>query len=339
MSEEFKLNFYRIDSAPSGRAYAIRDLESNKLYRNMDLASTIEKLIDLRSQEFLEFYVKEYNQNVVPAKAIDVKIKNKREAIKFIYTNLKWKDVFQKSKTIILCNKKHVYGVGFKPVKKDVFIWDGVEYLNLYLPNNLNYNVVSKLDKDSFPHITKLLMNIFGQEIEVYERFIEFLSWKVKYPEKKIQIHWIIQDNGGTGKTSFMAKEILGKLFNISIIGQAELECPFNDYLINTLFVIAEEIEGYDNEKKLKQLTGAHQVPINEKYGSKFVIVDYTNWIFFSNEIRTIKINDRDRRFNIVGGGLRLLPNGKLTSNCLFSSKTEAHNFIESFKKNIGDRN
>jgi len=157
------------------------------------------------------------------------------------------KESFRLFKNIVLLYKININGFEIIPNNKKIINRNGEKYLNIYRPLIDIDKIEIKLDRE-FSHIERLLKNILN---EGYEFFLKFLAWKIQHPLNTIANHWIIQDDGGTGKTEILANEILYNIFNCSIIGQDELQSPYTDYLINKTFIIAEEIEGFSNEKKV----------------------------------------------------------------------------------------
>ena len=245
---------------------------------------------------------------------------------------LNQKQVFHNFKMFVLLSKINITGIDIKPENKRISIINGKKYLNIYQPK-LDFETIPISKERNFYHIEILLKNILG---EGYEFFLKLLSWKIQFPLIIIPNHWIIQDDGGTGKTEILINEILDKIFNISIIGQGELQENYTDYMKNKVFIIAEEIEGFSNEKKIKQLTGSKKIRIREMYKSGYDVTNYNTWIILSNDIKPLKIGLNDRRFNVVGGGLRIAPDSSGDwSKTLFKSKEGNFKFFEGYHKNI----
>lgn len=251
--------------------------------------------------------------------------------LKELIINLQ-KPVFKEFKDLVLIYKQNINGFDIVPNNKLLIKRENKVYLNLYQPL-IDFDKIPLKTEREFPHIERLLKNILG---EGYEFFLKFLAWKIQRPLDIIPNHWIIQDDGGTGKTQILGSYILSKIFNCSIIGQEELESPYTDYLKNKVFIIAEEIEGFSNEKKIKRLTGADKITIREVYKPSYTITNYNNWIILSNDIKPLKISLNDRRFNVVGGGFRLSPDSSGDwGKTLFGTKEENFKFFKGFHKDI----
>ncbi len=253
---------------------------------------------------------------------------------KKVYLIENQKQVFSSFRKYVLVMCKNIHGITYKPVESRIIEKGTDLYFNLYRRKK-SFNGLKPDPKAKFPLVEKLLRNLLQ---EGYDHFIKTLAWKLQHPEIIIPNHWIIQDDGGTGKTQILGYYVLRKMFNINQVSQDELQSGFNDYLVNCDFLICEEIEGFSNEKKIKMLTGSQNIVINRKFQQPFTIGAYYTIIIFSNDLKPLKISRGDRRFNVVGGGQRLSP----TSNgdwkqTLFESKDENIEFFKEFHKKIDD--
>lgn len=345
--DKVEVEIFKIDTQNKSN-FIMVDLKRDVIYRDMELTSIYDIIKD-RHLEYLHwcfiannFQTEEFTNTKLP------------DLLQFLYNNGKFdinkysklvsreriievlldkqKEIFKMFRYFVMKHKKNIYGLTFKPVEDSIIKEDGVNYFNIYRPKN-SFKGLTARPNNEWLHIEVLLQNIFQ---EGYEHFLKFLAWKLQKPTELIPSHWIIQDDGGTGKTEILGDFILDRLFNVAIIGQDELQSGFTGYMVNSTLVICEEIEGYDNEKKVKMLTGAKFITINEKFKSTFKIRNYNNFIFNSNDIKSLKINDKDRRFNVVGGGKRLSPlSDGNWSNTLFGSKEENVKFFKEFHEKI----
>lgn len=239
------------------------------------------------------------------------------------------KTVFEIFRANVFSQKINVYNLSFVPIEERVVTLNNLKFFNIYKNNCFFTNLKPKPNND-FEHIEFLLKNILQVG---YDYFIKFLSWKIKNPLEPIDCHFVIQDDGGTGKTKILSN-ILCKLINSVTISQNDLDSNFNSYMVNSLIVICEEIEAYENERKLKYLTGVGgTIRINEKGKGEYDIVNYSNWFLLSNDKKSIKISDKDRRFIIIGGGKRLSPlSDGDWSKTIFKNMEDNHNFFDGAK-------
>ncbi len=101
---------------------------------------------------------------------------------------------------------------------------------------------------------------------------------------------------------------------------QTSLESDWNEHLVNSILVVANEISA-DLMKDKRRVAGAlkdqvlagEQVKINPKCSKKFTIVNSTGWIICTNHDLAITLEQRDRRYSIIHSDRILLatPEGK----------------------------
>ena len=241
---------------------------------------------------------------------------------------------FTKFKDILFLYIKTVHSLNFEPSNKRIINLNNKEYLNIYFQKKLIKNIKPNI-KAEFPYISKILFNVTGNNEKYYEHFKKHLAFKIQNPDKQIPTHWVIIDNGGTGKTTFLANEIMSKIFEIALITQSDLESNYTHYINKKQYVICEEIESFSNNKKLKALTGSKTITIDEKYKAQYEITNYCTFIIFSNDMKAIHIDDRDRRWNVIGGGKKLYAFDNDWKECLFESEKENKEFFDNFNKNL----
>jgi len=306
------------------------DLKNSTYILNINLS----KIYNLLVEEYPEIFVylnkndDEGNLNDILDKIKELKTKFDRDKLMEII-NLNSKTIFSIFKQFVMSQKKVINGISFKPINERIITINNELYFNTYF-SNIDFNNIKSTKDKKFPHFEKLLLNICGDN-ETYEYFTKFLAYKIQNPLNPIDTHFIIQDDGGTGKSKILS-QILSRLINTSIISQGEIESAFNSYLLNSLLIIAEEIEGYENEKQIKYLTSVNStICINQKFKASFNIINYTNWIFLSNDLKTIKLSEKDRRFIVMGGGKRLTPLKENEWNLtLFKDTEDNYNFFDS---------
>lgn len=328
--DSLNIQLYKLDSINNQNNLIFYDKNKNYIIRETNLLNVFDIVKSYDPKKFL-FSAwdsvkteKSFIQNKHELNKLD------DETIKLCLMN-EQKPLFKWFRLQVELNVKHVQGFTSEPSFNKIITKNNLDYFNMFTPKH-NFKDIQPTNKREFPCIEKLLKNILR---EGYEHFIHFLAWKVQKPSEMIPCHWIIQDDGGTGKTEILGDFILNKIFNISIIGQDELQSAFSSYIQDSEIIICEEIEGFENEKKIKHLTGSKTILINEKFKTGFKIRNFNNWIVFSNDINALKISEKDRRFNVVGGGLRLSAINNNWDETLFKSESENKAFFSKFHKDI----
>lgn len=208
----------------------------------------------------------------------------------------------------------------FDPQSTTVIDWDNHK-LNLFQPTELLRNPPAILPTHAgckigeaqhhlgqlCPLITRVLWHICGNAQTEFEWFINWLAYTIQTRQKALTA-WVFSGVPGTGKGIFfdrILRPIIGEQY-ATRKRLDHLEEQFNAYLERTLFLVYDEFRLSDSKQdgkllnKLKdEIVGpttnirAMRTDVNE-------VASYTNYIFFSNHLDVIRIEDGDRRFNIA---------------------------------------
>lgn len=136
---------------------------------------------------------------------------------------------------------------------------------------------------------------------EAYEYFLDWLAFKVQFPNRKNNIAQILKSLQGVGKDSFFdwfGNEILGSKYYLNIQGLNQLE-NFNALLSCKLLVVLNEFElkeSISNKEKFKALITNVVNVINEKHEKQRKEKDYTNYALLTNNTISFSIESGDRR-------------------------------------------
>ncbi len=167
--------------------------------------------------------------------------------------------------------------------------------------NNLKY--------DENHIFLKLFKHNLGKQ---YEIFMSWLVHIIKYPNIKTGVIIILySDVHGVGKNSII--DLLEKIFSL-YVGKLEkiedLTRNFNYHLCNKLIIYGDEISA--NARKIAdQLKNAatRKEQNMEKKGKDIIkLIDYSNYIFTTNNECTVKIEEHDRRYLLNEGPKEKLP-------------------------------
>lgn len=218
------------------------------------------------------------------------------------------------------------WDVLFDPSSTVVLDWDNHK-LNLFQPTDLLRNPPAILPtyanrklgeaKEALsqlcPYIHRVLYHICGNGDLEYEWFVNWLAFTVQ-TRKKVETAWVFSGVPGTGKGIFfdrILRPIIGDKYS-SKKRLDHLEEQFNAYLQQTLFLVYEEFRLSDSKQdgkllnKLKDEIGGTTTNIRAMRTDVVEVPNYTNYIFFSNHLDAIRIEEGDRRFNI--GPAQLIP-------------------------------
>lgn len=143
-----------------------------------------------------------------------------------------------------------------------------------------------------------------SSEPAVRQWFLQWLAYPLQHPGTKLYTSVLLMSKEqGTGKSliGYTMGRIYGK--NFAQIGKADLTGAFNKWAHNRQFVLGEEITGSDKRHeadKIKNLVTQDFVTINAKYQKEYTIPDCINYLFTSNHVDALFLEDRDRRFMVI---------------------------------------
>lgn len=208
----------------------------------------------------------------------------------------------------------------FNPQSTTVIDWDN-HILNTFQPTELLRNPPAILPTYAgckighaqhalgqlCPFIYRVLYHICGNGEAEFEWFINWLAYTIQ-TRHKAQTAWVFSGCPGTGKGVFferILRPIIGEKYATKK-RLDHLEEQFNAYLEETLFMVYEEFRLNDSKQdgkllnKLKDEIGSTITNIRAMRTDVVEKANYTNYIFFSNHLDVVKIEDGDRRFNIA---------------------------------------
>jgi len=313
----------------------LKNLEKLKLILNKDENDT-------KKTQKNNGYVDSVIKNKEKTQSLS-KIYNKlNEATKSFKTEMDFKDflisfnepIYNLFKEFMNYYKIIIDDTNYKPIPEQIYIEKNKTYLNKYVKDKRFLNLKPNLNA-KFPHIERLIRNICGSKLR-YEYFIKFIAYKIQFPLDVPPCHIIIRDDGGTGKSDLLLGDILENVLEVAVVTQNDLMDNFNGYMVGHSLVWCEEVEGFEDEKKLKALTGAKWINLNEKFEKGKKIKNYNNFIVVSNELRVMKITEKDRRWSIIGGGKRLVPLKQDNwEETIFQSEEDNKEFFRGYHKNL----
>jgi len=161
---------------------------------------------------------------------------------------------------------------------------------------------------DSCPLIYKLMTHILGgQNLEV-EHFTNWLAY-IFQTRKKAMTAWVLQGVPGTGKGIFYTK-VLRPLFgneHVPMRALQNIEEQFNLYMRQALFLVVDEFHMASANSgamkiadKLKNAITENTMTIRAMRSNQVEMPNYTNFIFLTNRMDAVKIEEGDRRYNIA---------------------------------------
>jgi hypothetical protein len=157
----------------------------------------------------------------------------------------------------------------------------------------------------SCTQIKGLLAHLCDGNDDLYEWISRWLAYPLRNPGAKMETSIIMHGDEGSGKNFFfekVIKAIYGKYGYV--IGNQQLEAPFNDWASMKLFLVADEVvtraELKQMKGKLKYLVSGDTIIINPKGLPEHSERNQMNFVFLSNELQPLALDKTDRRYLVV---------------------------------------
>lgn len=139
---------------------------------------------------------------------------------------------------------------------------------------------------------------------EVLNFVLDWMAYPLQNPGAKMASALVFHGPQGTGKNLFW--EAYARIFGeyATVIGQAQVESPYNDWAEGKLFVICDEIatpnEQAHQKNALKSLITGESIQINVKFQPLRTERNHANFIFLSNDNKPLALERDDRRYLVI---------------------------------------
>lgn len=154
--------------------------------------------------------------------------------------------------------------------------------------------------------VLQLIHHLCGPEDAAFDFLMQWLAYPLKYPGAKMKTAVLMHsDVQGAGK-SLLADGVMRQIYGkySTTVGQHQMEGAYNDWLVDQLFCVFEEIfnrkNKFDHTGPLKQLITGEKQRIEKKFVSGWEESSCMNSMFNSNEFMPFSIEPNDRRFLVI---------------------------------------
>ena len=203
-----------------------------------------------------------------------------------------------------------VYDYSYDPSQPGeiFFVNRGRRYVNTYCPT------YPELDLQRAPEAGEILQRHLGNLIgeEEYQRtLIDFMSYMVQCPGRKIRWAVLLQSVEGAGKT-FLAecmKAVLGSE-HVRTIDGAAVKKGWNEWGFGSQLVVLEEvrvagINRHEIMNALKPLITNDDIAINQRNRDTRTVANVSNYMLFSNHHDALALTPGDRRYFVLKSKLQ----------------------------------
>lgn len=156
----------------------------------------------------------------------------------------------------------------------------------------------------SCERLVRLLFALCGEDEGLFDWVSKWLAYPLQNPGAKMHTALIFHGRvEGTGKTLFFSaiREIYGRF--ATVVGQHQLNSPYSGWLSNKLFVLAEEVLTQAEKKLqkgyLKHIVTNDVLQIEEKFLPSREERNMCQFVFLSNEIQPLALDEFDRRYTV----------------------------------------
>lgn len=201
-----------------------------------------------------------------------------------------------------------VRNVMYAPMLGARFEFEGAPMANRYRPATVPV-AADALDENGIRVAAKVrghIGRLFSGRTDLVESFLQYLAHNVQYPGIKIRRSWLIKGCEGDGKSIIhdLMAAVLGRS-NTAQISAHTVCSPFNGYAEGTIFSSFEEVRiaghnRYEIYNAIKPLITNNVVEIHRKGVDGYQAMNCTNYLFFSNFIDPLPLDENDRRLTVV---------------------------------------
>ncbi len=153
--------------------------------------------------------------------------------------------------------------------------------------------------------IIELVKFLCNGDAQVLAWVLRWLAYPLQHPGAKMKTSIIVHGDEGSGKNLFfenVMKAIYGEYGGV--IGNAQIEAPFNEWASKKLFMVADEVvtrsELRQLKGKLKAMVTGDVIMINPKGMTERAEANHMNFVFLSNEIQPLALDKTDRRYLVL---------------------------------------
>jgi len=176
---------------------------------------------------------------------------------------------------------------------------DEVTHVNMYD----GFDVVPK--KGRCEKILELLKHLCNNDEVMFFWVLKWIAYPLQHPGAKMATAIIMHGDEGSGKNLFWEKVVRQIYGQYSwVIGDAELESPFNEWASRKLFLVCDEVVTRNELKQLKgrmkKMISGDELPINPKNLSVRYEANHMNFVFLSNELQPLALDKTDRRYLVL---------------------------------------
>lgn len=153
--------------------------------------------------------------------------------------------------------------------------------------------------------IMELLLHLCNGDEDLFLWVLRWIAYPLRNPGAKMTTAIVMHGDEGSGKNLFW-EEVVAALYGQygGVIGNAQIETPYNEWVSKKLFFVCDEVvtrnELRQIKGKLKALISGKSMNVNPKHLPERAEANHMNFVFLSNELQPIALDQSDRRYLVV---------------------------------------
>jgi hypothetical protein len=153
--------------------------------------------------------------------------------------------------------------------------------------------------------IMDLLLHLCNGDEDLFLWNLRWIAYPLRNPGAKMTTAIVMHGDEGSGKNLFW-EEIVCRLYGEygGVIGNAQIETQYNEWVSRKLFFVCDEVvtrnELRQIKGKLKAMISGKRMNVNPKHLPERSEANHMNFVFLSNELQPIALDQSDRRYLVV---------------------------------------
>lgn len=177
---------------------------------------------------------------------------------------------------------------------------DNGKDLNLYTPLKMK-----KIDEMPNAILRMIYKSFCSENQEKYDWFLDWLAHMIQRPFEKCTLVPVFIGNEGAGKGILMDDVMEGILkdYYVVVSSSKELTERFNEHLGQKFLTFIDEATWRGNKTEdgiFKRIIGAPTISIEEKFGLKYSINNFSRYLVASNNLEAVCVGVGNRRYCII---------------------------------------
>lgn len=171
-----------------------------------------------------------------------------------------------------------------------------------------------------------------------YEYVLKWIAHIRQNPSKKTNVAIVLYGIQGIGKNCIVDC-FLNSIFKgyCASVSESDIDEKFNGIFESKLVICGDEIKGNSRHDadRLKDLITNPQVKINKKNINAYTLNNYSNWFFTTNHSVPMKIEESDRRYNLIEANTEIKPASYFKTLYSLIEQPEVLMALDTFLKSI----